>query len=105
MMNIENYWNIKKDNHCYGLCYINAVKDKNILNFVIYISKKYQKKGLGIGEKVLSILEKVAKSEVLDLQLITKPLCGVENYYLKMGFHIHEKNDYIILMRKNLKDR
>lgn len=101
LLNKENYYLILEKGLVYGLCYISIDKTKDLLNFAIFTSEQFQKSGKGIGKRALKILEQIEKSENLTLELITKPLCSVTDYYKKQGFSIISEDDGLIRMRKN----
>lgn len=100
MLNKENYYIIHEKGSVYGLCFIDILKDEGVVRFSLYTSEDYQKKGLNIGERTIEILEEVAKSENLPLELLTKPLCSVVDYYKKKGFVFHSKEENFIRLRK-----
>lgn len=96
MMNPENYYTLHEQGETYGLCYVNVLKDT--VDFSLYTSTNYQKAGKGIGGKAIQILKNVANSQKGYLVLVTKPLCGVEEYYEKQGFTAFFKNENLIKM-------
>lgn len=100
MLNPENYYLIQSMGIIYGLCYVDILKEEGIVRFSLYTSEAFQKKGLKIGERTIEILEEVAKSEDLSLELLTKPLCSVVEYYEKQGFVLHSEEESFIKMRK-----
>lgn len=100
MLNKENYYVIQEKGNVYGLCYIDILKEEGIVRFGLYTSDTFQKKGLKIGERTIEILEEVAKSEDLSLELLTKPLCSVVDYYKKQGFSLYVEEDSFIRLRK-----
>ena len=96
MMNPENYYTLHENGETYGLCHIDM--NEHAMEFSLYTSGAYQKAGKGIGGKTIQILKQVAESEEKELVLVTKPLCEVERYYEKQGFHTYFKNDEQIKM-------
>ena len=84
MLNPENYYTIHEKGKTYGLCHVNNLEET--IEFSLYTSSTYQKAGKGIGGRAIQILKQIAQSEKRYLVLVTKPLCGVEEYYEKQGF-------------------
>lgn len=96
MLNPKNYYTLHENGETYGLCYLKVTKDEVV--FSLYTSTDYQKSGKGIGGETIQILKQVAKSESRVLVLVTKPLCGVEDYYKKQGFTTMQRSEQQIKM-------
>lgn len=96
----RNTFIVRRGEEGAGIIFIE--KDEADLKFVLFTTHGFQKKGLGIGQKILSILELLAGNVGADnLMVITKDLCGVAGYYLKQGFtQVPSGNEFIILKRK-----
>lgn len=77
-----------------GLVYINIEK-KNELEFVIYTSEKHHGRNLGIGNKTVGILYKLAKIyNKKYISVLTTEKCNVWKYYKdKLGFNIGVTNE------------
>lgn len=101
ILNFENYRVIQEGEEVYGLCYMKYIPLENVLKFCIYTSIEYQRSGKSIGSRTLDILEQIARSEGLYLELVTRKACSVVEFYKKKGFKIF-KDESLISMRKEV---
>lgn len=99
MHNPDNYYVIKEDDHIYGLCYVWLNPTEQVLQFALYTTKTYQKQNKNIGGRVIAILNRLAATENVPLELVTNPHCDVVGYYTKQGFTLSRILDGTIYMR------
>lgn len=76
-----------------GLLYL---KPKNkTLYFVFYTLDEFTKKGLGLGEKVIKIVSRIAQGNGYGkIGVLTSRVCNVYPYYEKRGFKIVLENSF-----------
>lgn len=100
LLNYENYYAITENGNVYGLCYVDILKSEGKVQFSLYTTTTVQKAGKKIGKRTIAILSQIAKSEALSLELMTKPLCKVVDYYLLQGFVESSTKDGFVFMVK-----
>jgi hypothetical protein len=76
-----------------GLLYLRP-KNKT-LYFVFYTLDEFTKKGLGLGEKVIQIVSRIARGGGYEkIGVLTSRVCSVYPYYEKRGFKIILENPF-----------
>ncbi len=84
---LNNLYVIQKGETKMGFLYTKT-KD-NTLYFVFYSLEEFTRKKLGLGEKVIKIVSKMAKNEGLEkIGVLTTRKCNVIPYYEKKGFEM-----------------
>lgn len=73
------------------------------LYFVFYSLAKFTRKGLGLGEQVIGIVNSIAQSQTYEnIGVLTAELCNISPYYEKKNFEIvkQSENGSIWMKRK-----
>lgn len=84
-----------------GVLYLRPIG--GTLYFVFYSLEQFTKKGLGLGEKVIWIVDRAAKeNRYKKIGVLTSKACGVYPYYEKRGFKkiIEDKSGFIWMVKE-----
>ena len=98
----KNHYFVYRESVIVGILYLK--ERDNSLYFVFYSLKKFTRKGLGLGEQVIALVNLIAKSKgYKSIGVLTAKTCGVIPYYRKNGFEIiKQSQEGYVWMRKKI---
>lgn len=98
----KDHYFVYMENTIVGILYL---KEKNSsLYFIFYSLEKFTRKGLGLGEQIIALVNLIAKFQgYKSIGVLTAKICGVTVYYRKRGFEIiKQSKEGYVWMRKRI---
>ncbi|MCK5475949.1 MAG: GNAT family N-acetyltransferase [Candidatus Pacebacteria bacterium] len=98
----KDHYFVYSGNTIVGILYLK--ERNNSLYFVFYSLKEFTRKGLGLGEQIITLVDSIARSqEYKNIGVLTAKICGVISYYRKKGFEIvKQSSEGHVWMRKKI---